>query len=172
MRCKQLLGAGRRNIRRCLTTIRGQLPRPQRKHQVRIRKGILTRAWRGIETCHMNVSIHPEAQDAEKSGHAPVGFSLLPSLSKCKKMKGVKEVSSGFLSRNWHLPALKQPRNRDQVFCTQLRILRLLELIPNRQQKKNTTHLKRPAVRDMKMDMNKQKTYIEKQHCYRRKIIS
>ena len=106
------------------------------EHQVRIRKGILTRAWRGTETCHMNVSIHPEAQDAEKSGHAPVGFSLLPSLSKCKKMKGVKEVSSGFLSRNWHLPALKQPWNRDQVFCTQLRILKLLELIPNRQQRK------------------------------------
>ena len=90
----------------------------------------------GSKLAHINVSIHPEAQDAEKSGHAWLGFSQLPSLSKCKKMKGVKEVSSGFLSRNWHPPALKQPQNRDQVFCTQLWILRLLELIPNRQQRK------------------------------------
>lgn len=101
------------------------------EHQMRIRKGILTRAWRGIETCP-----HKCVQDAEKSGHAWAGFSQLPSLSKCKKMKGVKEASSGFLSRSWHPPALKQPRNRDQVFCTQLWILRLLELIPNKQQRK------------------------------------
>lgn len=141
------------------------------EHQVRIRKGILTRAWRGTETCP-HECVHSSWGTRCKSGHAWAGFSLLPSLSRCKKMKGVKEVSSGFLSRNWHLPALKQPWNRDQAFLYAAVDTQTTRAQPQQAAKKNTTHLKRPTVREMKMDTNKQKTYLEKQHCYRRKIIS
>lgn len=121
----------------CFTTIRGQLPGPQCK-STRDQKGDPDRAWRGTETCP-HECVHSSWGTRCKSGHAWVGFSFcLQVWADVRRWKELKKFPLG-PRRNWHLPALKQPWNRDQAFLYAAVDTRLLELNPNKQQRKIQT---------------------------------